>query len=843
MPLRLSFDSGPLAGIHIVTSAQSIRLGRDPGQNDILLTNPKVSRRHAVIERSVRGGYSLEVMGTGPSKLNGDPISAIAGRPAIHQLSTGDRLDFGGIELGVAEAEVKFIAVSGNSAGREFSIDGPARIGSSQDCDLVLNDPGVAEEHVIITSTPLGFRADAQAPVIFNGAPADSRVLSHGDELIIGTTIVRFAVAAGQEVEEPESLGSNMTVVGRVATTTNAVGELVFIAGAAKNERIPLGDDQIILGTRADCTVVMSDLLASPLHCAISKSGDQFVATDLGSEAGTYINGERIFQGTALKPGDLVAIGSHVFECRLIGGVTIASKGNTIFTTLSPGGMLDLGPQPRFVLDGRVVKARKIVIGRAPSCDVIIDGPAVSREHCVLEWENGFVVRDTSSAGTYLDDKRIVQTSLPPTCVLRVVDTLFRIGVRGEVCTLERTDALLAQAAVDVARQHASMLTRGMAAADVGAMMPGGGQGLTRDGLRTMFRMDVGQLEQEIAARKKDIRKGAPAWRPSSDLTRDRALRGAVTLSVLAAIALCGGAIMLGRGKALVNHPLSAAHSSVAFADKATGTTVCAACHTAGANVNNAACVTCHAGFDQRPEHTPEGCAQAIKERDGRSPHECVKLECANCHREHVGEPKADDHTLAAATTCAKSGCHPDQHAEAFKQIGPQTLFAGPVPTKPGLDPVKNTEAFHQAHARVKYKGKDQGIGCNSCHSDTNATTKELTETVAPTLSCFRCHGKVEGGGATEPIKCEGCHHRGRNNEHTAKLTRMPDKDPNKDTVIGTPSPIASVGWATGIALLAGSPGLLFGAWVRVRRRRSTNKMVEDLRSHPAEIVKRLVHS
>lgn len=53
MPLRLSFESGPLAGIHIVTSSQTIRLGRDPGQNDILLTNPKVSRRHAVIERSI----------------------------------------------------------------------------------------------------------------------------------------------------------------------------------------------------------------------------------------------------------------------------------------------------------------------------------------------------------------------------------------------------------------------------------------------------------------------------------------------------------------------------------------------------------------------------------------------------------------------------------------------------------------------------------------------------------------------------------------------------------------------------------------------------------------------
>src|SRR5688500_3236278 len=124
MPLRLSFESGPLAGIHIVTSAQQIRLGRDPAQNDILLTNPKVSRKHAVIERSVRGGYSLEVMGTGPTRLNGDNISSVGGRSTVHSLSTGDRIDFGGIEVVVAEADVKLIAVSGGAAGREIAIDG-----------------------------------------------------------------------------------------------------------------------------------------------------------------------------------------------------------------------------------------------------------------------------------------------------------------------------------------------------------------------------------------------------------------------------------------------------------------------------------------------------------------------------------------------------------------------------------------------------------------------------------------------------------------------------------------------------------------------------------------------
>lgn len=874
MPLRLSFDSGPLAGIHIVTSAQQIRLGRDPGQNDILLTNPKVSRKHAVIERSVRGGYSLEVMGTGPSTLNGDPISAVQGRPVIQQLANGDRLNFGGIELGVAEAEVKFIVVSGPSTGTSVNIDGPARIGSGAHCDLVLNDPNVANEHVVVTSTPLGFRADAQALVQFNGAQAESRVLAHGDELIIGTSVVRFTVAAPDEADTVEGSLTNMAVVGRSATaasSNNAVGELVFISGSAKGEKIPLGNDQIILGTRADCTLVLNDLLASPIHCAISKAGDQFMATDLGSEAGTYINGERIFQGTALKPGDLVAIGSHVVECRLIGGVTIASKGNTIFTTIAPGG-LDLGPQSKFVVDGRVMKAKKIVIGRAPSCDLIIDGPAVSREHCVIEWENGFICRDTSSAGTYIDDKRIVQQTLQPSCVIRIVDTLFRVAVRGEVCTLERTDAVLAQAAVEVMRDNASMLTRGIQVSpgENNSLPAGASQFMTREGMRTIFSIDANQLNQQIAAKikAKELRRGAPAWRGSSDLERNPAMRGVIVLSMLAALALCGGALFFSGGKALVNHPLSSGHSSAAFVEqvssKGGGVTVCGACHGAGAAVKDDACTSCHEGFTPRTH------------RYSKTAHDDKK--CGDCHREHEG---SSDATLGARAKC--DGCHPNeeqrgkgitqQHGDAFKSMGPAPLEAGSIPAQgkkpdlefadapapdkgldastlncddvlakgkkdiktPGLRPCR-VQAFHIAHARVQIGGKGPtvGIGCNSCHS--NGEGKDPTkfeENKQMGLVCFRCHDKPKEG---QPVNCASCHGK----EHPQALAHAPG---DRVDELGTPSPIASVGWAAGIAFVGVFPGILFGLVVRTRRRRSQAKMVEKMLGAPAEVVKRLVHS
>lgn len=807
MPLRLSFDTGALAGIHIVTSAPTIRLGRDPQANDILLTNPKVSRKHAVIERSVRGGYSLEVLGTGPSQLNGDPVAAVAGRPTVHPLSTGDRLEFGGVELTVSEATVKLIAVSGPSAGRELAVDGTVRVGSGRHCDFVLDDPAAGPEHLVIVSTPLGFRAEPQAAMWINGQPGEVRVLSHGDELVLGATTLRFTAQALEDHGADAAMSS--TMIARSARSVSApVGELIVIAGAGKGERIPLGNEQIIVGTRADCTVVLSDILASPLHCAISKNGDELVATDLGSESGTFINGERITRGKALKPGDLIAIGIHVLEARLIGGVTSAAKGSTMFTTLSA--LAGEGPQPRFVLESRVVKAARIVIGRAPSCDVTIDHPSVSREHCVIEWSSGFAIRDSSSAGTYVDDKRVVQQQLPPSSVLRIIDTLFRVAIRGEVCTIERADAALAQAALDVARKHASVLTRTMHASDLAG---GAARG---EAMKTLYRMDLGALEHEISARKKDLRRGAPAWRPSSDLASNRPMRGAVVLSVLAAIALCGGAVMFGRGETLVNHPLSPGHSSVAFTTKARGATLCGACHTAGARVDSASCTGCHDGFAPRHAH--------------------AAVDCAGCHREHLGP--SPDHALHALASCAT--CHPRQHASDFLPGAavPQKLAAGQLP-----DVRLDTVALHAAHSRVVPKGRGPtpagstgvavGIGCTACHGKLAGAA--LVE-AKPGLACFRCH---DGGAEATAGGCARCHAR----EHTATLNRPGPDDPSRKPTIRMPSPLGSVGWALGIALVGGAPGLLFGGWLRLRRRRTSAAMVDDLKAHPAEVVKRLVHS
>ena len=767
MALRLSFETGAFAGAHIVTALPRLRLGRDPKLNDILLTNPKVSRQHAVIERR-DAGWVLAIAGRGPSKLNGDVLAP----DSVSPLSIGDRLDLGGVELTFSEVTARLIVVAGDGTGRELVPEGPVLIGSGGNCDLVL--AGAAPAHLAIEPTAFGFRATAAAKTFVNGRPMDVGVLAHGDELVIGNSTLRFVVTVGGAAAELEKADVESVAVG-------VVGELVFLSGPAKGERIPLGTDQIILGTRADCTVALNDPVASQLHCAISKSGDDIVVTDLGSTHGTLVNGGRITRGTVMSPGDLVAVGIHVLEARLIGGVTAEAKGANTFATMARN------IQPRFVIDGRVVRGSKIVIGRAPSCDLIVEDPVASREHCQIEFRTSFVVKDTSSHGTYIDDRRIVAHPLPASCVLRVGAVQLRVAVHNETCTFERADAALAQAAVDVARRHATIIARG--------------RGPMAGELQTIFRMDAGAIEQEIATRKKDLRRGAPAWRPSSDLSRDRAVRGAVLLSLVAAAVLCGGALAHGHGDALIDHPLSEAHSSAEFSSKVTGTSVCASCHSAGARIASERCATCHEQFSARAAHHGET--------------------CGDCHREHEGGARGS--VLGAHDRCLT--CHPSQHAAEFRSQRPQTVIAGPLPAK-RLDAV----ALHAAHSTVVVGGKPVGIGCTSCHATASGTEGK------PGLACFRCH---QGGELATLTGCDRCHGR----EHAATLTRLPASSPSAAAAISAPRPLRSIGVALGLGLAGGSPALMLAAWLRLRRRRRQTALVDELAAHPAEVVKRLVHS
>lgn len=73
-------------------------------------------------------------------------------------------------------------------------------------------------------------------------------------------------------------------------------------------DRVEL-DEENIVGRMNDCQIVLSDTNISRRHARIARSGTGFVASDLGSTNGTFINGERLISEKQLTDGDTITIG------------------------------------------------------------------------------------------------------------------------------------------------------------------------------------------------------------------------------------------------------------------------------------------------------------------------------------------------------------------------------------------------------------------------------------------------------------------------------------------------------------------------------------------------------
>jgi hypothetical protein len=74
-------------------------------------------------------------------------------------------------------------------------------------------------------------------------------------------------------------------------------------------------DDELTIGRSPGCGVSMpADIYTSTLHARLFRRNDQLWVEDLGSTNGTFVNSEQIKQAVRLGKGDLLQIGSTVFE-------------------------------------------------------------------------------------------------------------------------------------------------------------------------------------------------------------------------------------------------------------------------------------------------------------------------------------------------------------------------------------------------------------------------------------------------------------------------------------------------------------------------------------------------
>jgi len=76
---------------------------------------------------------------------------------------------------------------------------------------------------------------------------------------------------------------------------------------------IPLDQDVITIGRKADNDIVIDNQAVSGYHARIKKEGNSLFIEDANSLNGTYINGQKISKGE-LHNGDVVLIGVHTLD-------------------------------------------------------------------------------------------------------------------------------------------------------------------------------------------------------------------------------------------------------------------------------------------------------------------------------------------------------------------------------------------------------------------------------------------------------------------------------------------------------------------------------------------------
>ena len=88
-------------------------------------------------------------------------------------------------------------------------------------------------------------------------------------------------------------------------------------------ERFSINADSIVLGRSAEADITVEDTGVSRKHLEIRREGGQFVAVDLGSTNGSYVDGERVFGRAELVDGSVITMGRTRLTFRLI-----TAKGN-----------------------------------------------------------------------------------------------------------------------------------------------------------------------------------------------------------------------------------------------------------------------------------------------------------------------------------------------------------------------------------------------------------------------------------------------------------------------------------------------------------------------------------
>jgi sigma-B regulation protein RsbU (phosphoserine phosphatase) len=86
---------------------------------------------------------------------------------------------------------------------------------------------------------------------------------------------------------------------------------LVFLAGPIAGRRYKLAEGEYIIGRRSDCQIFVPDMRVSRQHARLWQDGEAWQIEDLGSNNGTFVNGEKVEIATPVRHDDEILIANN----------------------------------------------------------------------------------------------------------------------------------------------------------------------------------------------------------------------------------------------------------------------------------------------------------------------------------------------------------------------------------------------------------------------------------------------------------------------------------------------------------------------------------------------------
>jgi hypothetical protein len=120
---------------------------------------------------------------------------------------------------------------------------------------------------------------------------------------------------------------------------TGSTAHLVVLAPESdRGRRIPLDKDYLVVGRERTCDVRFDDPCISRTHAALRRHGNAVYVEDLGSAAGTFVNGETAARARELHTGDTLTFAT--VQARLETGRSSADQTTTIAARPPRAGMV-----------------------------------------------------------------------------------------------------------------------------------------------------------------------------------------------------------------------------------------------------------------------------------------------------------------------------------------------------------------------------------------------------------------------------------------------------------------------------------------------------------------------